>query len=158
MIDPTKIYDHFEKNKGVYKKTLDRVSLKKAIPFLEEFTETAYQKNNCLECAGCCKNYSPRFKAPDIKRISKYIGMKETEMMDKFLHRDDEGDYVLNEKPCTFLNQDNTCSIYEVRPSDCARFPYTDEDVFLKRKDLTIKNASFCVIAQHVLERLKDVK
>ena len=104
-----------------------------------------------------CKNFSPRFKAPDIKRISKYLGIKETDLMNAPLHRDEDGDYVLNQKPCTFLNADNTCSIYEVRPSDCHRFPYADEDVFLKRKELTMKNASFCMIAQHVLDGLKNV-
>ena len=30
------------------------------------------------------------------------------------------------------LGADNYCSIYEHRPSDCARFPYTDEDVILE--------------------------
>jgi uncharacterized protein len=155
MIDPAKVKEKFEKNKQVYKKTLDQINIKKAIPLLNDLADEAYIKHDCLQCAACCKNYSPRFKAPDIKRISKYIGMKETEMMDKYLHRDADGDFVLNEKPCTFLQSDNTCSIYEVRPSDCERFPYVQEDVFLKRKELTMKNLSFCVIAQEVLKGLK---
>lgn len=157
MTDLHKVKDKFEKNKSIYKKTLDRVNIKKAIPILDDLATAAYQKYNCLECAACCKNFSPRFKAPDIKRISKYLGIKETDLMNAHLHRDEDGDYVLNQKPCTFLNADNTCSIYEVRPSDCHRFPYADEDVFLKRKELTMKNASFCMIAQHVLDGLKNV-
>jgi len=157
MTDLLKVKDKFEKNKSTYKKTLDQVNIKKAIPLLDDLSTEAYNKFDCLECAACCKNFSPRFKAPDIKRISKYLGMKETDLMNAHLHRDEDGDYVLNQKPCTFLNTDNTCSIYEVRPSDCHRFPYVDEDVFLKRKELTMKNASFCVIAQHVLDGLKNV-
>lgn len=157
MIDPAKVKDKYDKNKSIYKKTLDQVNIKKVIPILHDLADAAYKKHDCLECAACCKNFSPRFKAPDIKRISKYLGIKETDLMNAHLHRDEDGDYVLNQKPCTFLNTDNTCSIYEVRPSDCHRFPYVDEDVFIKRKELTMKNASFCAIAQEVLEGLKNI-
>ncbi|RYY60522.1 MAG: YkgJ family cysteine cluster protein, partial [Chitinophagaceae bacterium] len=34
------------------------------------------------------------------------------------------------------------------------RFPYTDEDVLLKRPKLSLKNATFCPIAHQVLDRL----
>ncbi len=153
-LDPIKVKDRFTKNLTSYKKYLDQVDVKKSLPQLDAAAERAYQNNNCLQCAACCKNYSPRFKAPDIKRISKYLGLKETELLDRYLHRDDDGDYVLNQKPCVFLGSDNYCSIYEVRPSDCHRFPYVDEEVFLKRKALTLINASFCPIAQDVLDEL----
>ncbi len=49
----------------------------------------------------------------------------------------------------------NFCSIYEVRPSDCVRFPYTDEDVLLKRQNITLKNSTFCPIVYYVLEALQ---
>ncbi len=154
MTDPIKAGERYHAQKNVYKKFLDRVHIKKAIPALEELSANAYARHDCLACAACCKNYSPRFKAPDIKRISKYLGLKESDMIAQYLHRDEEGDHVLNTKPCTFLNKDNTCSIYDVRPSDCSRFPYVDEDVFLKRKSLTLKNVSFCPIAQDALEEM----
>jgi Fe-S-cluster containining protein len=121
---------------------------------LPDLHEEASQKVDCLSCANCCKNYSPRFKTPDIKRISKVLGMKEGNFIDTYLKIDDEGDYVLITKPCPFLGEDNYCSIYEDRPSDCKRFPYTDEDVFIKRPAITLKNASFCPIVYVVLERL----
>jgi Fe-S-cluster containining protein len=60
--------------------------------------------------------------------------------------------------PCSFLGADNRCSIYEVRPSDCVRFPYTDEDVIIRRQALTLKNATFCPIVVHVLEKLIQKK
>ena len=67
---------------------------------------------------------------------------------------DEEGDFIVNTKPCPFLGADNFCSIYEDRPSDCRRFPYTDEDVIIKRKELTLKNSTFCPITYYVLEKL----
>jgi Fe-S-cluster containining protein len=124
---------------------------------LPEFHEEAFQRIDCLQCANCCKNYSPRFKTPDIKRISKHLKLKESEFIERYLRLDADGDYVTRSVPCPFLGADNYCSIYDVRPSDCERFPYTDEDVLVKRPVLTQKNSTFCPIVYFVLEKLLEV-
>ena len=139
-----------------FKQFLQRADKNKVLKQLPHLHEEAFQKIDCLQCAACCKNYSPRFKTPDVKRISKHLGMKESTFIDTYLNVDEEGDFVVKKTPCPFLGNDNLCSIYEVRPSDCARFPYTDEDVLIKRQALTLKNASFCPIVVHVLDRLSN--
>jgi len=145
--------------KKLYKQLLHRADKNKVLKLLPDLDEEAYEKVDCLQCANCCKNYSPRFKTPDIKRIARYLRMKESDFIDTYLHIDNEGDYVLQTKPCPFLGTDNYCSIYEVRPSDCSRFPYTNEDVIIKRQPLTLTNSSFCPITYYVLERLlQEVK
>lgn len=138
----------------LYRQFLTRVEKNKVLRSLPSIHEEATAKIDCLQCANCCKNYSPRFKTPDIKRISKKLRLRESEFIDKYLMVDKEGDFVVKTTPCPFLGVDNFCSIYEDRPSDCRRFPYTDEDVLYKRRDLTLKNASFCPITYFVLERL----
>lgn len=137
-----------------YKRFLQQANRSEVIRQLPDLHEQAFSAVNCLDCAACCKNYSPRFKVPDIRRISRYLKLKESVFIDTYLNLDDEGDYVTKGKPCPFLNIDNTCSIYEVRPSDCARFPYTDEDVFIKRAHITLKNVTFCPAAKFVLDKL----
>jgi uncharacterized protein len=137
-----------------FKQYLQRADKNKVLRQLPDLHEEAAEKVDCLYCAACCKNYSPRFKTPDVKRISKHLRMRESEFIDSYLRVDEDGDFVVKSSPCPFLGSDNFCSIYEVRPSDCARFPYTDEDVLLKRQALTLKNASFCPIVFHVLSRL----
>ncbi len=141
-------------NQKKYKQFLNRADKNAVLKKLPDLHEEAFANVNCLDCAACCKNYSPRFKTPDLKRISKHLKMKEGEFIEKYLALDNEGDYVVRSKPCPFLGNDNYCSIYEVRPSDCARFPYTDEDVILKRQSLTLKNSTFCPIVYFVLEKL----
>jgi Fe-S-cluster containining protein len=138
----------------LYKNWLSRADKKKVLKVLPDLHEAAFEKIDCLKCANCCKNYSPRFKMPDIKRISKHLNMKETAFIDTYLSMDAEGDYVVKSTPCPFLGEDNFCTIYEKRPSDCHRFPYTDEDVFLKRPVITLKNSSFCPAVYFVLEKL----
>ena len=142
-----------DKQKG-FKKFLEQADKNKVLKQLPQLHEEAFEKHDCLSCAACCKNYSPRFKTPDVKRIAKHLGLKESQFIEKYLKVDEEGDFVAKSAPCPFLGGDNYCSIYEVRPSDCARFPYTDEDVLIKRQKLTLKNASFCPIVYHVLDRL----
>jgi hypothetical protein len=141
-------------NQKKYRQFLQRADKNKLLKALPALHEEAFAKIDCLQCANCCKNYSPRFKTPDIKRISKHLRMRESEFINQYLMVDEEGDFVVNAKPCPFLGADNYCSIYNERPSDCRRFPYTDEDVFIKRKELTLKNSTFCPITYHVLEEL----
>ena len=151
---------HIDKNskekQKQFKQLLLRSDKNKILRQLPQLHEEAFEKINCLECANCCRNYSPRFKTPDVKRISKHLGMKESEFIEKYLRVDEDGDYVVKSTPCPFLGSDNYCSIYEVRPSDCARFPYTNEDIIVKRQALTLKNSTFCPIVFYVLERLNS--
>jgi len=121
---------------------------------LPELHEEAFTRIDCLGCANCCKKYSPRFKTPDIKRIAKVLKMKEGDFIETYLKLDEEGDYVVKSTPCPFLGDNNHCGIYENRPSDCRRFPYTNEDILVKRKQLTLKNSEFCPIVYFVLEGL----
>lgn len=138
----------------LYKQFLKSADKNKTLKQLPDLHEEAFSQIDCLQCAACCKNYSPRFKTPDIKRISKLLRMKESAFIETYLKLDEEGDYVAKSTPCPFLGADNYCSIYDDRPSDCHRFPYTDEDVILKRPQLTLKNAEFCPAVFYVMEKL----
>jgi Fe-S-cluster containining protein len=144
--------DHLKK----YKNFLKRADKNKVLKQLPDLHEEAFEKIDCLSCANCCRNYSPRFKTPDIKRISKHLKMKEGAFIEKYLRVDEDGDFVTKTSPCPFLGEDNFCSIYENRPSDCHRFPYTDEDVIFKRSAITLKNSTFCPAVYFVLEKLSN--
>lgn len=143
-------------NQKKYRQFLSRADKNKVLKALPGLHDEAFSKIDCLQCANCCKNYSPRFKTPDIKRISKVLGLRESAFIEKYLLVDEEGDFIVNTRPCPFLGADNFCSIYEDRPSDCRRFPYTDEDVIIKRQELTLKNSTFCPITYYVLEKLVE--
>jgi Fe-S-cluster containining protein len=95
---------------------------------------------------------------PDIKRIAKRLRMKETAFIATYLKMDEDGDYVVTTHPCPFLGEDNYCSIYEDRPRDCERYPYTDEDVLIKQVNLTLKNTTCCPATFYVMERLLEAK
>jgi uncharacterized protein len=147
-----------EQRQKLYRQFLQKAEKNRVLKQLPAIHEEAISKIDCLQCANCCKHYSPRFKTPDIKRISKHLKLRESEFIDKYLKVDEDGDFVAKTQPCPFLGADNYCSIYDQRPSDCHRFPYTDEDVIIKRQSLTLKNSSFCPITYYVLEKLIELK
>ncbi|MGO4288590.1 YkgJ family cysteine cluster protein [Chitinophaga sp. RAB17] len=123
---------------------------------LPDLHEEAFSKIDCLQCGNCCKTISPRFKGPDIRRISKHLGMKEGDFIETYLRLDKDEDYVVKFTPCPFLGADNYCGIYDVRPGDCANYPYTDSYDFFKRPKITYENSTTCPAVYYVLEKLKE--
>lgn len=117
----------------------------------EEFAQT-----NCLECANCCKTTGPLFTKRDIERISKHFKLKPGVFIDTYLRVDEDNDHVLQGVPCTFLGEDNYCSIYDVRPKACREYPHTDRKDFHKISDLTIKNTAICPAAYNIVEKMKE--
>ena len=158
-MDTANLYN-WEKKSGArqksFKQFLQKADKNEVLKQLPALHAEAFANIDCVKCANCCRNYSPRFKTPDIKRISRYMNMKEGDFIEKYLRIDEDGDYVVKSTPCPFLGDDNLCKIYEERPSDCARFPYTNEDIILKRQQLTLKNSTFCPIVYFVLDKLVE--
>ena len=100
---------------------------KKLDDLTEKLEKEVWTEVDCLSCANCCKTMSPTFTAADLKRISAHFGQTVDEFKEKWLYKEKgkEGDWLNKKQPCQFLNlKDNTCSIYEIRPEDCAGFPH----------------------------------
>lgn len=140
-----------------HKKFLD--GLKKKPPknldyLVQETHDEVFEEIDCLQCANCCKTTGPLFTEKDIERISKHLRMKAADFEAKFLRVDEDNDKVLQNLPCWFLNDDNTCSIYEVRPKACREFPHTDRKKIYQINHLTLKNTLICPAAHTFLERL----
>src|SRR5690606_16137150 len=113
------------------------------------------KENDCLKCANCWKNSGPLFSQADIERIAKYLRMKPQQFTDKYLRIDEDRDYVLQSVPCTFLDAENYCMIYDVRPKACREFPHTDRKKFQQISNLTLKNVAICPAAFAVVEEMK---
>src|SRR3982750_3499776 len=102
MIDP-QWQKAAKENQKAYKRVLEKGNKNKMLRALPDLHEEAFAKIDCLQCANCCKNHSPRFKQPDIKRIAKSLRIKEGDLVANYLQIDKEGDYVSRTKPCPFL-------------------------------------------------------
>lgn len=113
---------------------------------------------DCLSCANCCKTMTPTFNPSDIKRISAHFGQTPDEFKKKWLRKEKkkDGDWINKVEPCQFLNlKDNKCSIYEVRPADCAGFPHLPR----KMKDYAHvhkQNIEFCPATYKMVEKMME--
>lgn len=145
--DLKKALEQAQTDKELIKKTMLKLKQKKPKELDAAFHaahEKTFQKIDCLDCANCCKTTSPIFRDVDIKRIAKYLRMKEGHFIDQYLNMDDENDYVLKQSPCAFLGADNKCSIYEYRPLACREYPHTDRKNMFQILPLTQKNTEIC--------------
>jgi Fe-S-cluster containining protein len=143
--------------KDVIKKTFVKLKQKKPKDLDQTFQTQhtkVFQKIDCLECANCCKTTSPIFRDIDIKRIAKHFRMKENQFIDQYLLMDAESDYVLKQSPCTFLENDNKCSIYEYRPLACREYPHTDRKNMYQILELTQKNTEICPAVAKIVNEI----
>ena len=113
-----------------------------------------YKRTDCLACANCCRTLGPRITDKDLERMAKILRMKATDVINKYLRIDEDGDMVFQSMPCPFLGLDNYCAIYENRPKACREYPHTDRKKFFQIYNLSIKNAETCPIVYEVLEEL----
>ena len=120
---------------------------------------TVWRDIDCMSCANCCKTMTPTFNAADIRRISAHLNMSPKAFKDRWLLKEkDTGDWINTTQPCQFL-VDNKCSIYEVRPVDCAEFPHHSKKPFDDYNDTFINNLVHCPATLTLVDRLyKEVK
>jgi Fe-S-cluster containining protein len=114
-----------------------------------------FTRIDCLDCANCCSTTSPIFRDIDIKRLSKHLKMKENSFISTYLKMDEESDYVLQKSPCSFLGNDNKCSVYEHRPLACREYPHTDRKNMIQILGITEKNTLICPAVATIFEELK---
>ncbi|MAD50487.1 MAG: zinc/iron-chelating domain-containing protein [Flavobacteriales bacterium] len=124
---------------------------------MHQLHEEVFTCTDCLECANCCSTTGPLFTDKDISRIAKHLRVKPSEFVERYLRIDEDNDYVLQSVPCTFLGDDNRCSIYDVRPKACREFPHTDRIKQHQILNLTQKNVAVCPAVYHIVEKLKSV-
>lgn len=152
-----------EQSKKRYKQTkkwLDRLKRRPPVDLDRQFQkahEEVFQSMDCLHCANCCKTISPVFKSKDIERIAAHLKLKPGLFIDRYLRIDDEGDYVLQKSPCSFLLPDNTCLVYDVRPAACKSYPHTDRTNMQSLLPLTLKNTLTCPATAVIVERLQQI-
>lgn len=122
-----------------------------------------WQETDCLACSNCCRTMTPTYTFKDLQRISKHLNMTIKQFREKWLYRDKDGDWMNVNTPCQFLDRKtNMCSIYEVRPRDCAEFPHLTKKkmtdyMHVHRQNVQHCPATFKMVAK-LMERIKGTK
>jgi len=128
------------------------------LDLVKDFHREAFEKIDCLKCANCCKTSPALLNLDDINRISKHLGISSKQFKKNYVLEDFNGEISLNAIPCHFLNADNTCRIYDVRPKACRSYPHTDDTKFFNHPKMNTENTIICPATYYVVERLKKIK
>ena len=89
---------------------------------------------SCQRSGNCCKSHG-RYEFvyladQDVQAIAAHLGLAESTFRRR--HCAQDGGYTIlkiTEPDCPFLEADNSCSIYPVRPKQCATWPFWDENL-----------------------------
>ncbi len=93
----------------------------------------SFNPKSCNDCdAFCCKGEGHVFlDENDIERISNHLHLNREEFLKLYTKRAEYINRVslisiktMGETRCVFLNKDNRCEIYPVRPKQCKSFPF----------------------------------
>lgn len=154
----------FRKNVVLYKKLLRRFLIRleknppKGLDKLAELTDREVWKEiDCLTCANCCKTMSPTFTNKDVKRIAAHLEMHPIAFREKYLYLEKkDNDWMNTQQPCQFLDLGtNMCSIYEVRPADCAGFPHLTKKKMVDYIHVHKQNIQYCPATFKMVEKMK---
>jgi Fe-S-cluster containining protein len=153
-----KEYPKRKKELTTFLKKFDKQYIPKVQRHIDVASEETWNEVDCLACANCCKVMTPTFTAADLKRISAHFGMTEKAFFEKWLEKDpDNGDRVNRIQPCQFLDmKTNKCSIYAIRPEDCAKFPHFKRKPFADFNHIHQQNIQYCPATLLFISKMKD--
>ena len=150
-----------QKKKRIFRRFLTRLENdppRKLTQTISEVEKQVWVETDCLSCANCCKTMTPTFNKQDLKRISAHFQMTVEEFQKKWLRREKGGerDWLNKVEPCQFLNlKDNKCSIYEIRPADCAGFPHLTKK-FKDYVHIHKQNVEYCPATYKLVEKMME--
>jgi Fe-S-cluster containining protein len=148
-----------KKKMPVFKQLIKKLKKKPPKNFdyiMQEIHEEVFAYTDCLSCANCCKTTSPIITEKDIERISKHLKIKTGIFIDKYLKKDTDGLWMFKQTPCVFLDKDNYCLIYDVRPKACREYPHLDRKKNIQLLHLHTKNATICPAVFDALNKLTE--
>ena len=124
----------------------------------EQLDTEVWKQTDCLTCANCCKTMTPTFTSKDIKRIAGHLEMSPAAFKEKWLYYDKKDkDWMNTQQPCQFLDlSSNLCSIYEVRPADCAGFPHLKKKKMVDYIHVHQQNVSYCPATYKMVELMME--
>lgn len=113
---------------------------------------------DCTACANCCKQATVRLADRDVERLARSLRIKPAQFLRDYTEETADEGLILKRTPggCVFL-AGNLCSVYDVRPGNCERFPHLvrGEGSIVSRMWDFKDRACYCPIVFNTLEAFK---
>lgn len=120
-----------------------------------EIDTEVWKEIDCLTCSNCCRSMTPTFTETDLIRISAHFNQTPDQFREQWLYKDKNGDWMNTKTPCQFLDlKTNMCSIYEIRPEDCAGFPHLTKKRVKDYLHVHKQNIIYCPATYAMVEKM----
>lgn len=121
--------------------------------------QQVWPETDCLHCANCCKTMTPTYTPGDMSRIAAHLGMTVDAFKLRWLRKErNTGDWLNKSTPCQFLDlTTNKCSIYAVRPADCAGFPHLSKKRMVDYIHVHKQNIESCPASYKLVEKMMGI-
>lgn len=99
----------------------------------------------CSRCGNCCKSHGEYayvyLAEADVRAIAAHLGLEREAFLARHCTREDGYVLIRMDQPaCPFLTPENACSIYPVRPKQCATWPFWQENLERIRWDGPVRS------------------
>ncbi len=89
---------------------------------------------SCTRCGNCCRNggeYAWVYvNAAEQKALARRLGVSRGEFLERWCEQDRGWVVLRMDRPaCPFLGEDNRCTVYEDRPTQCRTWPFWRENL-----------------------------
>lgn len=109
---------------------------------------------DCTQCGACCKMLMINVTIEETKNIAGHLEITTAAFKEKYIEESEQGQLIMNSVPCHFL-EDNKCTVYEQRFTECREFPHLHKKNFSGRLFGTLMHYAMCPIIFNVVEELK---
>lgn len=101
---------------------------------------------SCTQCGACCTGAPGRVRVSraEAETIAAFLGLELEEWRSRFVRTDEDGSWLLRENAkgdCVFFAE-NRCTIHEVKPGQCRRYPFWFRNV--RNEDAWRKTVEEC--------------
>jgi Fe-S-cluster containining protein len=122
---------------------------------METIDAAVWKEVDCLACSNCCRTMTPTYTYRDQQRIAAHLGFSIRQFREKWLYKNRQGEWMNRSEPCQFLDlKTNLCSIYAVRPADCAGFPHLTKKKAVEYLHVHHQNVQHCPATFLMVEKL----
>jgi hypothetical protein len=88
----------------------------------------------CTGCGNCCRNHGAYayvyLSDREVAAIAAHVGLERRVFLERYCILEDGWTALRMDQPaCPFLTPENRCSIYSVRPKQCATWPFWKENL-----------------------------
>lgn len=122
---------------------------------VHQLNATITPQINCMECGNCCKSLMINVTPIEAEKVANTMQISVENFKEKYIEESQGGALVIHQVPCSFL-QNNACTIYDDRFTECREFPHLHKPNFINRLFGTFYNYGICPIVFNVIEGLKS--